>query len=144
MQEFKQEERKVKEELTRKFKKKVDHLKNKYRNNKNEIQEEVPEDITEYSDARIFSKYKYDEIQEESYDIKIVGDVELTVAEKKVLKLHPKFCVVGHLKEPEFEHEQEAALAKVRMEVAKQEENQELTQEETQKMKISWQEQDKK
>ena len=134
MQEFKKEELMVKEELTDKFKKKVEHIKLKYRKNKNAHPEEdevvVPDDMTDYSEARIFTKKSYDNIQEDSYEVKIVGEVELTVEERKILQLHPKFCVVGQLNETNFEHEQEAALAKIRMEITKDEENQDLTPEE--------------
>ena len=48
------------------------------------------------------------------------------------MTLHPKFCVLDRLQEVVFEHEQECSLAKMRMEIQKEQENSELTQEEKQ------------
>ena len=133
MTQLRQEAKKRKEEMTRKFKKKVEHIKYKYSCRQEDENKEVPEDMLEFSDCSIFNKKKYDDLEEETYEIKVIGDVELSENEKKVLKLHPKFCVVGHLEEIQFEQEIEAALVKLRMEYRKQEENKELTQEEIMK-----------
>ena len=132
MKELMQEEVKAKGEHTTKFKKKVAHLKAKYNSDKTEDSEEqeVPQDLLEYKNLTIFKSKKYDELQSDNYEVKIVGNVELTVEETRVLKLHPKFCVLTSLQESQFEHEQEAALAKMRMEINKDEENKNLTEEE--------------
>ena len=47
-----------------------------------------------------------------------------------MLRLHPKFCLIGNLKLTDLEHEQEAALAKMRMEISKEQEQEELNEEE--------------
>ena len=137
MLELKQEELKVKKELTEKFKKKFLHLKAKYKN-KSDVKEEqeVPQDLKEYSNLTIFNNKKYEELKVDSYDVKVIGDISLTVEEIKVLQLHPKFCIPDNLQETQFEQEQECCLAKLRMELTKDEENTGLTQEEIQENEI--------
>ena len=49
-----------------------------------------------------------------------------------MLRLHPKFCVLENLTLTRLEQEQEAAMAKLRMEISKQDENKELSEEEIQ------------
>ena len=129
MEYLNQEEHRRKLQVTNKFKKKVNHLKNKYNSDK-KADKMVPEDITEFSECTIYDKNKFENLSSDSYEVKIIGDVELSGQELQVLKLHPKFCIVEKLQEITFEHEQEVALAKLRMEFRKHEENQELTQEE--------------
>ena len=116
--------------MTDKYKKKVEHLKKKYKPDKNP-QEGVPEDIEEFSDSIVFNKKKFEQLKRDSCEVKTIGNVELTSQEEQILKLHPKFCIVGQLQEISFEHEQESALAKLRMEFRKSEENKDLTPEET-------------
>ena len=130
MSKLRQEEQSRKQKMTEKYKKKVEHLRKKYKSDKNLQQEDVPEDIQEFSDSLVFDKKKYDQLERDSYEIKTVGDIKLTSQEEQILKLHPKFCIVGQLQEIEFEQEQESALAKLRMEFRKSEENKDLTQEE--------------
>ena len=134
MKELQQEEKKRKEDLSKKFKEKVSHLKNKYksRHSKSEENEDIPEDMKNYVHLTVFNKKKYEDTVPDNYDVKVIGEVKLTVEEMEVLKLHPKFCVTGVLDEVEFEHEQEAALAKVRMQVTKEKEQEDLTSEEIQ------------
>ena len=127
-----QEEKRKKTQMTIKFKKKVDHLKKKYNSDKNQSELTVPEDIQEFSENAVFDKKKFDTIEETSYDVKVIGDIELSDQEKQVLRLHPKFCVAEKFQPIQFEQEQEAALAKLRMEFRKQEENKELSEEEVQ------------
>ena len=130
MQELRQEELKAKQEQTSKFKKKVAHLKAKYNPDKKCEEQEVPQDMLDYKNLTIFQQKKYEDLQIDSYEVKIIGDIKLTVEENKALKLHPKFCVLNNLNVIEFEHEQEAALAKMCMEITKDEENKDLTDEE--------------
>ena len=134
MYELKQEEWKVKKETTEKFKNKISHLKRKYSKEDQETrnqEERAPVDLQEYDDVLIvFDKKKYEELLVDSYKVEIIGDIKISAEEEKVLKLHPKFCVMNKLQEVEFEQEQEASLAKMRMEIAKEEENSELTTEE--------------
>ena len=133
MKDLHQEEIKKKEELSNKFKEKVEHLKTKYRakyNKNNTEDEEIPDDIVEYSNLTVLRKVAYDALEKESYEVTVIGEVNLTVEESKVLKLHPKFGVVGRLQEAEFEHEQQVALAKLRMQLTKEKEHEDMTSEE--------------
>ena len=129
MQLLSQEENHRKIQMTEKFKKKVQHLKKKYKPDK-KPEETVPNDIQEFSDSVVFNKNKFDSLKRDNYEVKVIGDTELTSHEKQVLQLHPKFCIVNQLQEVLFEHEQESALAKLRMEFRKSEENKDLTREE--------------
>ena len=134
MQELKQEEIKVKNESTKKFKNKIAHLKNKYSQEQESTKQDegAPQDLQEYEELTVFNKNKYTDLQVDSYTVKVIGDIRLSPEEEKVLKLHPKFCVLDRLQEVEFEHEQEASLAKMRMEIVKEQENKELTEQEVQ------------
>ena len=126
---LRQEAKKTKKESTEKFKEKTAHIRKKYSRNTQE-ENEVPEDLQEYTNLKIFNKEEYENIQPDSYEIKVIGEVELTEEEKSVLTLHPKFCILDKLTHSDFEHEQEAAFAKLRMEKTKDEEYSEMNKEE--------------
>ena len=132
--ELRQEARKVKQEYTTKYKNKNLHLRRKYNSDKNQedCQEPPPEDLQEFEDLIVFDKIKYNEITPDSYDITVIGDIELTSEEKSALKLHPKFCVLENLTKTNLEQEQEAAMAKLRMEITKELEQAEMSKEEIQ------------
>ena len=137
MSELRQEEAKSKNEATDKFKNKIAHLKNKYSQERQEFknieEEKAPFDLQEYSEVlTVFDKNSYDKLEVASYKVKTIGDIRLSPEEEKVLTLHPKFCVLDRLQEVEFEHEQECSLAKMRMEIQKEQENSDLTSEEIQ------------
>ena len=130
MKMLRDEEQRKKAQMTRKFKKKLEHLKTKYSTDKNHEEVRIPDDVKEFSEAVVFDKKKFEDITPDSYEVKIIGDIELSKEEEKVLKLHPKFCIVEKIKVIDFEQEQETSLAKLRMEFRKQEENENLTPEE--------------
>ena len=132
IQELKQEARTAKVTMTEKFKKKILHLKEKYnkKDSKQEDEEhEAPEDLKQYDSAKIFNKKWYENLKPDSYSVKVIGDIELSKEEEEVLKMHPKFCVVDKISSTDFEHEQETALAKMRMEITREAELEGLTQE---------------
>ena len=52
----------------------------------------VPKEIKEYEKADIFSKEKYDQIENTEIDIKVIGEIELSREERLVLTKHPKFA----------------------------------------------------
>ena len=97
---------------------------------KNPEDDEVPEDIVEYNNLTVLRKVDYEALEKESYEVTVIGEVSLTVEESKVLKLHPKFGVVGRLQEAEFELEQQVTLAKLRMQLTKDKEQENMTSEE--------------
>ena len=127
-----QEEEHKKDQMTKKFKKKVEHIKSKYSTDKNQEEFNPPDDLKEFSETIVFDKNKFENLKYDSYEVKTIGDVELSRQEISVLKLHPKFCIAERISAVSFEHEQESAFAKLRMEFKKQEENQDLSEEEIQ------------
>ena len=127
---LRQEARKVKLELQEKYKMKVEHLKNKYRKQAEDLAEEVPEDMSDYADLSVFKQQKYDEIEEEKYEVLTIGEVSLSEEEKQVLRLHNKFSVLENLKFGDLDGEQEASIAKLRMEKVKDQEYEGYTPEE--------------
>ena len=118
---LRQEARIMRQELTMKYKKKIAHIKEKYRRQEKEIPEEIPADLEEYAQLSVFSKEKYDKITPQRYDPKVIGEVEISEEEKAFLRLHPKFAVRPDLHQGGLEDEQEFGNAKMRMEISRQE-----------------------
>ena len=110
MNELRQEARKVKQEYTIKYKNKNLHLRRKYNSDKNQEDRQSPpsEDLKEFKDLIVFDK---NEITPDSYDIKVISDIELTSEEKSALKFHPEFCILKNLTRTNLKKEQEAAMA---------------------------------
>ena len=103
--------------MKRKYERKVEHLRKKHRQAKDEKDDEVPVEIGEYNSLSVFSAAKYEKVVTVEYETKCLGDLELHENEKKVMKLHTKFSVVKKLDEREFKIEQELAYTKARMEM---------------------------
>ena len=78
---LRQEARKTGQEIKIKYKNKIAHIKEKYRRQELEIQDEIPDDLEEFAQLRVFSKDRYDKIAPESYEPKIIGKVELSEEE---------------------------------------------------------------
>ena len=122
--------RKTKRTLQLKYKQKIEHLREKYRQKEENILEEIPEEMEEFSDLSVFSKAKYEELEVQTYDILTIGEVELSEEEKKVLRLHNKFSVLEDIKKGDIDADQEASIAKLRMEKSKDKEYEGYTDEE--------------
>ena len=120
----------VKSKLQKKYKAKMEHLKNKYRMKEEDKIEEIPEDMENYETLSVFSDKKYKNLKKETYDVLTIGDVSLNEDEKAVLKLHNKFSVLENIKKGGIDGDQEAAIAKLRMEKTKDEEYEGYTEEE--------------
>ena len=84
----------------------------------------------------MFSKTKFAEKQTRKYEVQVIGDVILSEEEKEVLKLHNKFSVLENLKPGDLDPEQEAAIAKLRMEKVKEKEYEGFNIEEKEEMEI--------
>ena len=128
---------KIKSFYKEKYEKKLEHLRNKYRESEEEKVDKIPSEIEEYSSLSIFDRGKFCRIEIQLYDITIVGEVYLSEAEISVLRLHPKFSVIELLSEGGLDFEQELAYAKLRMTINKEleekvegEEEIEITEEE--------------
>ena len=126
IEELREVARRTKHETTAKMKAKNEHLKKKYNIKSQEQQEPPPEDLKKFEDIMIFDKTKYENLKNDSYQIKIIGNVELSNDEKAVLRLHPKFCVLENLTLTRLEQKQKAVMAMLRMEISKQQKNKEF------------------
>ena len=120
--------REHKKNLQEKYKSKLEHLKNKY---KHEVDDDgPPEDLLDYVDLSVYNKAKFDEKEIQKYEVQIIGDVILSEAEKEILRLHNKFSVLENLKPGGLDADQEASIAKLRMERVKEKEQEGFTVEE--------------
>ena len=125
--------RKTKNILQEKYKNKIKHLRAKYRQTEEEKVEEIPEDLEEYSNLSVFNKQKYEELKVNKYDVQVIGEVELDDDERAVLSLHNKFSILENLRPGGLDGEQEASIAKLRMEKTKEDKYDGYTKEERQK-----------
>ena len=105
-------------------------MKEKYREEKEEKDDDIPESMGEYGDLSIVSRCKFDAIEEIEFELRLVGDVSVSENEAKVMKLHPKLFIVKCLEENDFQFEQELAYAKARMELAEEDREEEEKKEE--------------
>ena len=85
--------------------------------------------MEEYKDAKVFSRKKYEEIEEDKIEIAVLGDVIISEEIKSVLKLQPKFAVLRKLDPVEMETDLELGFGKGRYQILA-EINEELDEEE--------------
>ena len=111
----------IKMEYKMKYEEKLEHLRKKYVENNEEKVKKMTEGIEEFIDAKVFNHNEFEKIEAETYEITIVGDVALTDEEKSILKLHPKFAIPAKLDEENLEFEFELGVAKLRMEIGREE-----------------------
>ena len=112
--------RNKKQELKTKFKKKVEHLKRKYRQNEEDKLDEVPCGMEGLENCSIFDRDKFERVEVSKIEIQTMGDVDLTEKERKILGLHPKFSVVQKLPKDALDLDIELANAKLRMQLKKE------------------------
>jgi hypothetical protein len=110
----------VKSQYREKYKYKLYHLENKYREDQESKLDKIPPGLEEFASLSIFDKNKFSRIETESYDVTTVGDINLDDEEKAILRLHPKFSLNQDLQKGNLEFEQELSYAKVRMELGKE------------------------
>ena len=96
------------------------NLKLKYRDTEEEKMDKVPTEMEELYSISIFDREKYANLEELSYEITCIGEVNLTNEIKSVLRLHPKFSVIEILEEETLEFEQELSNGKLRMTLNKE------------------------
>ena len=113
----------VRDELTTKYEKKIEHLRLKHRQTQEAKDNEIPAEIGEYHSLSVFSQDKYDKIEVVEYETKCLGDLNLHENEKKIMRMHTKFSVVKKLEQRDFKIEQELAYTKARMEFRNRDEN---------------------
>ena len=120
LKEFREESARVRIEIREKYKVKIEHLRRKYREDKEEQLRRIPPDMLEIGGLRIFDPQRYNEIEVEKYEVKVIGDVQLEENELKVLKLHPKFAILPRLHEGGLDLDEELANSKLRMQISKE------------------------
>ena len=96
---FQDKAREVKSEFRELYKDKLEHLKLKYREDKEEIMDRVPDEMSEFVHLSVFDREKYARLETKSYEVTCVGDITLSKEEMSILRMHPKFAIVEDLKE---------------------------------------------
>ena len=109
-----------KEEYREWYNKKIEHLKFKYREDKEDKLDTIPPEMMNFASLSIFDREKYRNLEALTFDITCVGEVNLTNETEKVIKMHPKFSLMEPLKEGGSEFEQESAYAKYRIQRSKE------------------------
>ena len=54
----------------------------------------IPDDFEDFKQLSVFDPEKFRNIDLESYEVGIIGDILLKDNENKVLQLHPKFSIM--------------------------------------------------
>ena len=118
-----------KEELKEDYKQKIDHLRKKHEKKKQEERKQVPEDVRDYSSAKVFDEEEFEKIEIETIVVGVIGKVELCEEEKPLLRLHPKFSLRDIIRVEKLDFENELGNAKLTYELRKENEEN-LTEEE--------------
>ena len=120
LREFRMESAKTRKECRVKYEGKIQHLKRKYRDSDEEEERKVPPDMEDLMELTVFDKEKYSKLVMQSYEVKVIGDVQLEENEKLVLKLHPKFAILPRLLAGGLDVDEELANSKLRMQLRKE------------------------
>ena len=111
---------KVKAEYKTKYEQKINHLKNKYRDDESDMMNDVPEEVKDFKDLSIFSKEKFDKVEVKSYKARIIGNVQVSEEEEMALGLHPKTALNERVPDDDLEVEKEICYAKIRIQLNKE------------------------
>ena len=120
IKELRQEAAKIKRESSEKYEEKLKHLKEKYKMKNDEKLSQVPKGLDKFWSLSTFDRGKFDQVEKDSYEVEVIGDITLSDNERSVLSLHPKFSVISALQEGDIDFEQESAFAKLRMQLGKE------------------------
>ena len=74
---LKTEARNKKKELQIKYKKKIEHLRKKYRQDEEDLLNEIPSNMEGLEELSIFDRDKYGEIESKDIEIILLGDIEM-------------------------------------------------------------------
>ena len=103
----------------KKYEKKLSFLIKKYEKNTDLDDEIIVKGLEKYSNAKIFSRLKYEKIERDEITVAIVGDLEISDAEREALTLHPKFGIMVSLEEEtDFELDLELGFSKLRYKIS--------------------------
>jgi hypothetical protein len=110
----------VKKDHEMTYRQKIEHLKRKYREDEEMKMDKIPDELKEFGSVCVFDRGKFENLEIEKYDVKVIGDILLDDDEKRVLTMHPKFAVMSCLEETEMKFEMEMSYAKYRYELSKE------------------------
>ena len=104
-----------------KYRKKLNHLENKYTEKEEEEEEQPPPGMEKLSNLSIFRKDKFEELELVETEVAKIGEITISEAEEKILRRPPKFALPEKLLEHTLRDEMEKAYAKMRMELRDEE-----------------------
>ena len=119
MEKIKQTLEKRRTELAEKYRRKVEHLAAQREIERREKLSIVPSGLERYKDCDIFDKEKMRSVKPQQIVHKLIGKVEISDDERKVLDLNPKFAVMRKLEQIDMEQDVELGLAKIRYEITR-------------------------
>ena len=94
---LKGEQQKVSDCSREKNQEKINNLRKKHKSNVESELDKVPADIESFRELSVFDRGKYDLIEKESYEVLIIGDIELSEEARGILTMHPQFSVLDNL-----------------------------------------------
>ena len=115
----------VKNNAHKKYKEKIAHLRRRHKDEEMEKLDIVPEEISDFSTLSVFDNDKFNLIVKDKITITLVGQIKLDEDEEAAMKLPPNFSLMQKLPKDGFAYEQEAAYAKLRMDLRRKKEQEE-------------------
>ena len=103
-----------------KYKEKIQHLKNKYRESMDDKVNKIPTGMEAFASLSIFNQEKFDKIKKETYKVTTLGDIEIDDDEECVMRLPPKFGILERLTREDFAFQQELCYTKIRMKIGQE------------------------
>ena len=96
---LRQEAARNKSTIMKKYEQKLKHLRRKFRTSEEDKINKVPDSIADLKleNLSVFNKKKFDDIEIVEYETEVIGDIELTDNERKILRLPPKFSIEDNL-----------------------------------------------
>ena len=119
MEKIKESLERRREELADKYRNKVEHLAAQREKEKREKLVTVPSGLELYSKCDVFNREKMIKMKPKAIAHKIIGKVEISDDERKVLDLNPKFAVMKKLERIDMEQDIELGMAKIRYEITR-------------------------
>ena len=83
----------TKAELKTKYDKKIEHLKWKYKEDREKQLDVVPRELEEYRNLAVFDQTRFNDLEVENIEVVKYGDVKTSEDEDSILRLHPKMSI---------------------------------------------------
>ena len=111
-----------KEELSKKYDKKIEHLRMKFGNDDEKEIDKIPDEMGDFREMIVLDKERYEKLEVKEPEVVKYGDVELDDEEKAAMRLHPKMALPKRLQEGYMSLQQDLSYTKVRWQLRKEEE----------------------